>query len=126
MTGDWHPEKGYRRIMLKDLVTEVKLGVHAWEQHPEKPQKIVVNIDMYADDEPFAPGAAVIDYDHVRDAIRSWPARPHTLHIETLLEDLVALCFRDARVKACRVSIQKPDIFNEAAGAGVELFRIRP
>jgi dihydroneopterin aldolase len=28
-------------------------------------------------------------------------------------------------VRACRVSIQKPDIFNEAAGAGVEIFRWR-
>ena len=41
------------------------------------------------------------------------------------LEELVALCFRDARVEACRVSIVKPDIFNEAGGAGVEVYRVR-
>jgi len=45
--------------------------------------------------------------------------------IETLLEELVKLCFRDKRVRACRVSIFKPDIYNEAAGAGVEIFRER-
>jgi hypothetical protein len=29
-------------------------------------------------------------------------------------------------VHACRVSIMKPDIFEEADGAGVEVFRRRP
>jgi len=126
MAVDWLPEKGYRRVMLRDLVVEVRLGVHPWERHPEKPQRIVINIDMYADDEPYAAAAEVIDYDRVRDAIRGWPSRPHTLHIETLLEELAQLCFADGRVRACRVSIEKPDIFNEAAGAGVEVFRLRP
>jgi dihydroneopterin aldolase len=35
------------------------------------------------------------------------------------------LCFRNKRVSACRVSIMKPDIFNEAAGAGVEVYQMR-
>ena len=45
--------------------------------------------------------------------------------LETLLHELVTLCFRDARVSACRVSIMKPDIFNEASGAGVEVYQVR-
>ena len=44
---------------------------------------------------------------------------------EELLEELAALCFQDARVKACKVSLVKPDIYNEASGAGVELYRVR-
>jgi hypothetical protein len=28
-------------------------------------------------------------------------------------------------VVACRVSIFKPDIYNEAGGAGVEIYRVR-
>jgi dihydroneopterin aldolase len=66
-----------------------------------------------------------LDYDPVRQAIRAWPGRPHTPLLETLAEELVALCLADPRVTACRVCIAKPDIFNEAAAAGVEIFRTR-
>ena len=69
--------------------------------------------------------ATIIDYDPIRDALKSWPSRPHTPLLETLLHELVELCFRDPRVAACRVSIMKPDIFNEAAGAGVEVYQVR-
>ena len=62
---------------------------------------------------------------HVREAIRKWPRRKHTVYIESLLEELVKLSFHDKRVVACRVSIFKPDIYNEAAGAGVEVYRVR-
>jgi dihydroneopterin aldolase len=66
-----------------------------------------------------------IDYDSVRDAIRGWPTRPHTDLLETLAEELVALCFAIEAVQACRVSVEKPDIFNEADAAGAEIFRVR-
>ena len=35
-------------MMIRDLVTEVRLGLHPWERHPEKPQRIVINVEMYA------------------------------------------------------------------------------
>jgi dihydroneopterin aldolase len=122
----WSTEKGYVRMMLHDLVTEVPLGLHPWERHPEKPQRVVINVDLYA-----APGgpvkghSSIVDYDYIREAIRKWPRRKHTVFIETLLDELVKLCFKDKRVQACRVSIVKPDIYNEAGGAGVEVYRVR-
>lgn len=124
--ASWTGEKGYMRMMIRDLVTEVRLGVHPWETHSERPQRVVVNIDMFADvSQPKAELSSVVDYDQIRDEIRNWPSRAHVALIETLLEELVALCFRDVRVRACRVSILKPDIYNEAAGAGVETYRVR-
>jgi 7,8-dihydroneopterin aldolase/epimerase/oxygenase len=120
-------ERGYARMMIRDLVTEVHLGVHPWERHKEKPQRIIINVELFADDigRPEEGLSAIVDYDYIREAIRAWPQREHTVLIESLLEELVELGFRDARVKACRVSILKPDIYNEAAGAGVEIFRVR-
>ena len=67
----------------------------------------------------------MLNYDTIRDALKTWPQKPHTDLIETLIEELIALCFADSRVEACRVSILKPDIFNEAAGAGLEVYRLR-
>jgi dihydroneopterin aldolase len=123
----WSADSGYVRMMIRDLVTEVRLGLHPWERHPEKPQRIVINVEMYARPAPRRAKnvSSVVDYDYVRDALRKWPRRKHTVFIESLLEELVKLCFRDKRVVACRVSIFKPDIYNEAGGAGVEIYRVR-
>jgi len=123
----WTTESGYVRMMIRDLVTEVRLGLHPWERHPEKPQRIVVNVELYAAPRAtqYKDVSAVVDYDYIRNALKKWPRRKHTVFIETLLDELVKLSFRDKRVQACRVSIFKPDIYNEAAGAGVEVYRVR-
>jgi dihydroneopterin aldolase len=78
-------------------------------------------------DRPLSAESAdsIVDYDPIREALKAWPGRPHTPLLETLLHELVELCFRNPRVSACRVSIMKPDIFNEAAGAGVEVYQVR-
>ncbi len=117
------------RVVLRDIVTEAHVGLHPWERHPERPTRLIVNVEMFAP--LLAPLSAespdlIVDYDPVREALKRWPTRPHTPLLETLLHELVELCFRNPRVGACRVSIMKPDIFNEAAGAGVEVFQIRP
>ncbi len=127
-TQPWTGAQGYVRLMIKDLRTEVRLGVHPWERHSEKPQRVVVNIEIFTDDRPVKPEdgvSSIVDYDYIRDALREWPTRPQVLLIEMLLEELAELCFRDPRVKACKVSVVKPDIYNEAGGAGVELYRLR-
>lgn len=126
MTPLWDAARGYQRVVLRDLVTEVRLGLHPWERHPERPQRIVVNVELFAhQDGPFGGRESIIDYDSIRDALKAWRTRDHVELIETLLEELVALSFANAQVEACRVSIVKPDIFNEAGGAGVEVYRVR-
>jgi dihydroneopterin aldolase len=128
MTARWTGEGGYARMLVRDLVTHIRLGVHAHERVPDKPQRIIVNVEMFSDGRSHLEGeglASVVDYDPIHSAIQAWHDRPHVLLIETLLEELVALCFRDARVRACRVSIVKPDIYDAAAAAGVEIYRVR-
>jgi dihydroneopterin aldolase len=118
----------YIRVVLRDIETEAHVGLHPWERHPQRPTRLIVNVEMFA---PLRRSLAeeskdtIVDYDPVRDALKSWPGRPHTPLLETLLQELVELCFGNPRVSACRVSIMKPDIFNEAAGAGVEVYQVR-
>jgi len=125
----WDPASDYIRVVLRDVEVEAHVGLHPWERHPERPSRLLVSVEMFAH---LARGRAaagekpVIDYDRVRNGLQGWASRPHTPLLETLAEEVVGLCFGDAAVEACRVSIVKPDIFNEAAGAGVEIYRVRP
>jgi len=122
----WDPHRSHIRVMLRGVRTEAHVGRHAWERHAERPARLIVDVDMLAPTEgPAGVAGPLIDYDIVRDAVRAWPGRPHTDLLETLAEELVALCFSIPAVQACRVSVQKPDIFNEADAAGIELFRVR-
>jgi dihydroneopterin aldolase len=122
------PAASYIRVVLRDIETEAHVGLHPWERHPERPTRLIVNVEMFAPlSRPLSAESAdsIVDYDPVRQALKAWPSRPHTPLLETLLHELVELCFRNERVNACRVSIMKPDIFNEAAGAGVEVYQVR-
>jgi len=120
----WDSSRSYIRSILRNVVTEARVGLHPWEQHAERPSRLIVNVEMFAPLDGSLDDS-IIDYDPVREALKTWPARPHTPLLETMLNELVELCFKNPRVQACRVSIVKPDIFNEAAGAGVEVYKIR-
>ena len=114
-------------VSLDDAIVEVKCGLHPWERFPERPNRLKFSIQLYARlHGPKLEGSGFIDYDPIRQGILALPSRPHIDLLETIVDELVAICFADPRVEACRVGVRKPDIFNEAAGAGVDVFRNRP
>src|ERR1700709_2669548 len=94
------------RIVLRDIETEAHVGLHPWEQHAERPTRLIVNVEMFAKlTRPLSEETpeSIIDYAPIRAALKQWPTRPHTKLLEPLLHELVTLCFRDQRVAACRV-----------------------
>lgn len=123
----------WARALLCGVEVDVRCGLHPWERHPQRPNRLSVDVEMYsawpvptrtADGAPL-PG--YVDYDRVRDFILAWRDRPdHVDLLETLLTELTDFVFQDQAVEACRVRILKPDIFAETRGVGVELFRRRP
>lgn len=121
------PPDDYICARLRRIEVEVQVGLHPWELHPEKPTRLWVEVELYALNPPRRPAGLyeVIDYDRVRNYVRAWERKAHTPLLETLAEELVEFGFEDERVDAVRVSLLKPDIFNETHGAGVELFRRR-
>lgn len=121
---DWRTAGDQVRVVLKDVTVDVSVGLHPWERHPERLTRLLVNVEMFAE-WPLKAGG-YIDYDQVRDHIRAWAGRPHVDLLETLAEEVIVACFALPAVEACRVRVEKPQVFAEAAGAGVEIFRRRP
>ncbi|WP_242914482.1 dihydroneopterin aldolase [Brevundimonas pishanensis] len=122
--ADWRTAPDQVRVFLKDVVVDLSVGLHPWERHPERPTRLVINVEMFAD-WPL-PDGGFINYDHVRTRILGWAGRPHVELLETLAEEVISACFELPQVQACRVQVAKPQVFNEASGAGVELFCRRP
>jgi len=116
----------YVRAILREVETEAHVGLHPWERHRERPTRLIVSVEMLGRRTGRADaGQGILDYDPIREALRTWRDRPHVDLLETLAEDLLDICFANPRVEVATVSILKPDIFNEAAGAGVEIRRSR-
>jgi dihydroneopterin aldolase len=118
----WDAAQDYTRVILRDIAVEARIGLHPWERHAERPSRLVVNVEM------FAPGKTpknFINYDRIHGVFKSWPDRGHVDLLETLVEEVVGLCFAIPEVAACRVSIVKPDIFNDTAAVGIEVYRRR-
>ena len=113
-------------VALDDVCVNVNCGLHPWERHPERPTRLLISVRLYAPlSVPRAADEPIIDYDVVRDRIRALENEGHIDLLETVGDSIVESCFRDARVVACRLSIRKPDIYNETRGAGIDLFRTR-
>ena len=113
-------------VSLHDLTVEMAVGVADWERHPDKTQRVIVDIDLYAPLSGFTGTqlADCLDYDRLyRHVTTHWPGRPHTDLLETLAEELVGVCLEDRRVTACRVRLRKPDVYNGRAVPAVTFVR---
>ncbi len=116
-----------RRLFLRDHVVPVQIGAHDFEKGVA--QRLVFNVELfvpYASSTPKADKLAeVVDYDFVREVIARRISRGHTELQETLCDELVQQLLAHPQVRAVRLSTQKPDVYPDCAGVGVEVFRMK-
>jgi dihydroneopterin aldolase len=128
--GDWllDPRLAHcRRIYLREAVFDASIGVYARERAGA--QRLVVSVDLFVALSASTPRhdrvEEVIDYDFVRETVRQRIGRGHINLQETLVDDLAAALLDKAGVVAVRVSTEKPDVYDDVAGVGVEVFRFK-
>ena len=116
-----------RRLFLRDYNLFMNIGVHAFEKTGE--QRVVINVDLYiplAQSTPKADDLAeVVDYDFIRRSIAQRVARGHIHLQETLCDDVLALMLAHPKVRAARVSTDKPDVYPDCASVGCEVFGMK-
>jgi 7,8-dihydroneopterin aldolase/epimerase/oxygenase len=112
------------RIVVRDLVLPFRIGILGHERHA--PQKVRVNAELtVSPPAAFQHFAQVLDYETIIAGIRRLAERDHIFLVEALAEDIIELCFADARVIAARVGIEKVEAYPEAQGVGIVLERRR-
>ena len=115
-----------RKVFIKDFVGTCALGIHRHEK--ETRQRVRVNLELSVIDTGPPPGdhiRQVVCYEDVAEDIRRLFDGPHVQLVETLAEKIAVLCFKDERVTAVRVRVDKLDVFQDAESAGIEISRIR-
>ena len=115
-----------RRLFLRDYEVWINIGVHDFEKKGE--QRVLINVDLYI---PLAMSTPkedeldeVVDYDFIRRTIALRVKQGHIQLQETLCDDVLALMLAHPRVRAARVSTQKPDVYPDCEAVGCEVFGI--
>lgn len=114
-----------RRLFLKDFAISMNIGVHDFEKKGE--QRVIVNVDLYVPLALNTPShddlSEVVDYDFMRQTIADIIADGHIELQETFCDEIVKRMLAHPRVQATRVSTEKPDVYPDCQGVGVEVFR---
>ena len=119
-------QSSVRHVFIRDLMLTALIGVY--DNEKKNPQRIRINLDLAVKETPSAVEdrlSDVVSYEDVADGIRKIVASGHVNLVETLAERISNMSLDDERVQAVRVRIEKLDVFEDAAGAGVEIERFR-
>jgi dihydroneopterin aldolase len=116
-----------RRLFLANYEVWINIGVHDFEKRGE--QRVLFNVDLYIPLALSTPKAdrldEVVDYDFMRRSIGERVARGHIHLQETLCDDVLALMLAHPKVRAARVSTQKPDVYPDCDSVGCEVFGLK-
>jgi dihydroneopterin aldolase len=114
-----------RHIIVSNLEFPMQIGVYTREKG--RTQKVRINFDLSVLDTPADDHdlKTVVDYCALVDRIRAHALSRHVHLVETLAEEIAAICLEDARVLKARVRVEKPEAIADADAAGVEIERER-
>ena len=116
-----------RRLFLRNYQVFINIGVHAFEKTGE--QRVLINVDLYIPLALSTPKAdeleEVVDYDFMRRSIASRVSQGHIHLQETLCDDVLALMLAHPKVRAARVSTEKPDVYADCDSVGCEVFGLK-
>ncbi len=116
--------RSLRHVFIRDLVLACSIGVHHHEK--ETPQRVRINLDLAVDEggQPIDDDIDnVICYEQLAEGVGDIVGRGHVNLVETLAENIAAMCLEDLRVRSARVRVEKLDILEGAESVGVEIER---
>lgn len=117
-------EHSLRHVFIRDLVLACSIGIHGHEK--EARQRVRINLDLAVDEsgKPINDDIHnVVCYEELADGVQKIIDHGHVNLVETLAEDIAAMCLEDGRVRSVRVRVEKLDILEGAESVGVEIER---
>jgi dihydroneopterin aldolase len=118
------PLSDCRRLFLRNYEIRINIGVHEFEKRGE--QRVLINVDLYVPLAQSTPQSddldEVVDYDFIRRTVAERVSRGHIHLQETLADDVLQAMLAHPKVRAARVSTEKPDVYPDCESVGVEVF----
>jgi D-erythro-7,8-dihydroneopterin triphosphate epimerase len=113
-------------IFIRDLLVRCIVGIRPEER--EKPQDVVINVELYADTSPAAASDQIedaVDYSTLKKRIIALAEGSSFNLVETLCQAIADICLSDQKVKGTTVAVEKPTALRFARTVGVRIYRER-
>lgn len=112
------------KIYLKNITVNILIGINPEEKINK--QTVIISAVLNTDCKKAALSddiADAVDYSVIHDEIVEHANSTHYDLIETLAENVAAICLKSEAVKKCKVRIDKPEALEFAESVAVEISR---
>ena len=115
-----------KKILINDLVLDLKLGYYDFEK--EKAQKVKFSLEIdYEDKKPTNDKdlKSIVNYGTIVKLITKLVKKKHYNFLETLAESVFDELFKDKRIAKIMLKIEKLEILKECSSVGIQITKKR-
>ena len=115
-----------KKILIKDLTLDLKLGYYGFEKDKSQKVKFTLEID-YRDKKPTNDKdlKSIVNYDKIVKLIKKLVKNKHYNFLETLAEDVFDELFKDKRIDKITLQIEKLEIMKDCSSVGIQISKKR-
>ena len=115
-----------KKVLIKDLVLDLKLGYFDFEKNKTQKVKFSLEID-YKDKKPSNDKdiKSIVNYDKIVKLIKKLVKNKHYNFLETLAEDVFDELFKDRRIDKITLQIEKLEIMKDCSSVGIQISKRR-
>ena len=115
-----------KKILIKDLTLDLKLGYYDQEKNKKQKVKFSLNID-YKNKKPTNDKdiKSIVNYDKIVKLIKKLVKNKHYNFLETLAEDVFDELFKDKRIDKIVLQIEKLEILKQCTSVGIQISKKR-
>ena len=115
-----------KKILIKDLTLDLKLGYYDFEKNQPQKVKFTLEVD-YRDKKPTNDKdlKSIVNYDKIVKLIKKLVKNKHYNFLETLAEDVFDELFKDKRIDKITLQIEKLEIMNDCSSVGIQISKKR-
>ena len=115
-----------KKILIKDLTLDLKLGYYDFEKETSQKVKFSLEID-YEDKKPTNDKdiKSIVNYGQVVKLIKKLTKNRHYNFLETLAEDVFDVLFKDKRIGKIMLKIEKLEILKDCTSVGIQITKKR-
>ena len=115
-----------KKILIKDLTLNLKLGYYDFEKDKLQKVKFTLAVD-YRDKKPTNDKdlKSIVNYDKIVKLIKKLVKNKHYNFLETLAEDVFDELFKDKRIDKITLQIEKLEIMKDCSSVGIQVSKKR-
>ena len=111
-----------RKVIIKDLILNISIGIHNFEK--KKKQRVKFNVEILTNPYVLPNNKdfnSILNYEEIVNQIQKISYLKHHELLEDLAENIFNMIFKNKLVKKINLKIEKLDILKKTKAVGIEV-----